>query len=258
MNRIIKYMMACPALSMLMMLGGCNEQEAALYSDEPKISFTRGDNGYGQQDSISQTFFLLPSEQSRDTVWVELSLEGMPAAAPRTIKIEQTNAGKAGAAEAGKHYVAFDDPSIAEAMQLPANAVSVNIPIILLLDNSLYNEKVAIEMTVAENENFKPGIEENRNFKVTTTAMAEEPSTWTTWQYYFGTWGSVKMKFIIDYVGFSSFEERPETAYCDYLQAKAFEKLEEYNATHDQPLCEDVDYVHAKGEKCPNCVEFPL
>ena len=251
-------MMACPALSMLMMLGGCNEQEAALYSDEPKISFTRGDNGYGQQDSISQTFFLLPSEQSRDTVWVELSLEGMPAAAPRTIKIEQTNAGKAGAAEAGKHYVAFDDPSIAEAMQLPANAVSVNIPIILLLDNSLYNEKVAIEMTVAENENFKPGIEENRNFKVTTTAMAEEPSTWTTWQYYFGTWGSVKMKFIIDYVGFSSFEERPETAYCDYLQAKAFEQLEEYNATHDQPLCEDVDYVHAKGEKCPNCVEFPL
>ena len=256
MNRIIKYIIACPAL--LMMLGGCNEQEAALYSDEPKISFTRGDNGYGQQDSVTQSFFLLPSDQLRDTVWVELSLEGTSSATPRTIKIEQTNIGKAGAAEAGKHYVAFDDPSLKEAMQLPANAVSVNIPVILLLDNSLYNEKVAIEMTVAENENFKPGIEENRNFKVTTTAMAEEPSTWSTWQYYFGEWGSVKMKFIIDYVGFSNFEESPETAYRSYLQSKAIKQLEEYNATHDQPLCEDVDYVHADGERCPNCVEFPL
>ena len=230
MNRIIKYMMTCTALSLLITFGGCDEQEAALYSDEPKISFTRGDNGYGQQDSVTQSFFLLPSDQLRDTVWVELSLEGTSSTIPRTIKIEQTNVGKVGAAEAGKHYV----------------------------DNSLYNEKVAIEMTVAKNENFKPGIEENRNFKVTTTAMAEEPSTWSTWQYYFGEWGSVKMKFIIDYVGFSNFEESPETAYRSYLQSKAIKQLEEYNATHDQPLCEDADYVHTEGERCPNCVEFPL
>lgn len=258
MNRVIKYMMFCASLSLLALLNSCREQEAALYSDEPKISFTRGDDGYGQQDSVTQSFFLLPTDQMRDTVWVELSLEGTPYSVPRSIKIEQTNAGEAGAAEAGIHYVAFDDPEIADAMQLPANAVTVNIPVILLLDNSLYNEKVAIEMTVAENENFKPGIEENRNFKVTTTAMAEEPSTWSTWQYYFGTWGSVKMKFIIDYVGFSNFEELPEMGYISYLRSKAIEQLEEYNATHDQPLCEDVDYVHAEGERCPNCVDFDV
>ena len=99
MNRIIKYMMTCTALSLLITFGGCDEQEAALYSDEPKISFTRGDNGYGQQDSVTQSFFLLPSDQLRDTVWVELSLEGTSSTIPRTIKIEQTNVGKVGAAD---------------------------------------------------------------------------------------------------------------------------------------------------------------
>ena len=251
-------MTVCIALSLLALLNACNEQEAVLYSDEPRISFARGDNGYGQQDSVTQSFFLLPSDQLRDTVWVEISLEGTSAPEARAIKIEQTNAGEAGAAEAGKHYVAFDDPEIATAMQLPANAVSVNIPVILLLDPSLYEEKVAIEITIAENENFKPGIDENRNFKITTTAMAEKPSTWSTWQYYFGEWGSVKMKFIIDYVGYSDFEDTPETAYRSYLRLKAIEQLEEYNATHEQPLCEDVNKVHAEGERCPNCVEFPI
>ena len=146
MNRIIKYMMTCTALSLLITFGGCDEQEAALYSDEPKISFTRGDNGYGQQDSVTQSFFLLPSDQLRDTVWVELSLEGTSSTIPRTIKIEQTNVGKVGAAEVdfiaagyeGEEYyqVAYTvidaDGSTLERELKPLNAINDHNPKYLL------------------------------------------------------------------------------------------------------------------------------
>ena len=255
MKKIIKYIL----ILCLFLEYGCEQHDALVYENDPRICFTRGDRGYGQQDSVVHSFFLVPSGQDRDTVWVEMSVMGCPDPEnARSIKIVQSNAGAEGAAVAGTHYVAFDDPEIAEEMQVPVNAVKVKIPVILKRDPSLSKQRVRIEMTVEENEYFKPGIDKDKIFMVKTTAMADQPDNWKSWSYYFGEWGSVKMGFIVNYVGFSDFENIPDDInYRYYLQLKAREKLVEYNATHEEPLCEDVEKKHVVGEYCADCVVFP-
>lgn len=112
-------------------------------------------------------------------------------------------------------------------------------------------------MTVGENEYFKPGIDLNRNFMVQTTAMPEMPSNWQIWSYSFGKWGVVKMDFIVNTLGFNTFDELPDSGYRDYLKLKAREELTKYNMTHEEPLCENKEKKHAPGEVCVDCLVFP-
>ena len=218
----------------------CKENTALDYENDPALYFENGT--YTQRDSISHTFFIQPDDQMRDTVFVEILTMGYPADADRPFVLEQTNAGRPGAAVAGKHFVAFDDPEMLEHLKIPKGSVRKSFPLIVLRDPSLELEEVRIELKIGENEYFRSGIDEWANFVVKTTSMAVKPTNWDTyWKYYFGpTWGSVKMKFIIDNTGFSEFDgDRLNTDYTNYLSSKVKQKLLEYNTNHpDDPLSE--------------------
>lgn len=94
---------------------------------------------------------------------------------------------------------------------------------------------------------------------VQTTARAEKPGNWdSSWKYIFGDWGSEKMWFIVNYLGYRDFNLTIlDGGYKDYLKLKAHAKLAEYNQTHEEPLCEKPDKQHAPGESCNDCVVFP-
>ena len=64
------------------------------------------------------------------------------------------------------------------------------------------------------------------------------------------------MKFIIDYVGLTDFEEVPaDYSYSVYLNKKANQQLLDYNAAHPgNPLCTDHNPAL---EQCDNCITFP-
>lgn len=237
----------------------CQQQDTEVYENDPRIFFARGDRGYGQQDSLVHSFFTVPEGQDRDTVFIELKTMGFPSEISRPVKIVQTNTDAADAAIPGTHYIAFDDPSIAGQFAVAPGEVAVKIPLILLRDKSLETRKVRLEMTVGTNEYFQPGIDMNRNFMVRTTAMSEKPTNWDTdWKYTFGDWGSKKMWLIVNYVGYSKFDESiSDSGYKDYLKLKAHTKLAEYNQTHAEPLCENPDQHHQPGETCKDCVLFP-
>ena len=129
-----------------------------------------------------------------------------------------------------------------EIIKIPKGSVRKSFPLIVLRDPSLELEEVRIELKIGENEYFRSGIDDWTNFVVKTTSMAVKPTNWDTyWKYYFGpTWGSVKMKFIIDNTGFSDFDgDRLNTDYTNYLSSKVKQKLLEYNTNHpDDPLSE--------------------
>ena len=215
---------------------GCKENTALEYENDPALYFEN--TTYGQRDSVAHSFFIQPDDQMRDTVFVEILTQGYPAGIDRPFALVQSNAGQPGAAVAGKHYVAFDDPEMVPHLMIPKGSVRKSFPLIVLRDPSLDLEEVRIELKIGENEYFRPGIDIWTNFVVKTTAMAVKPTSWdSVWRYTFGqTWGSVKMKFIIDNTGFSDFDGgRLNSDYSNYLASKVKQKLLEYNADPNNP-----------------------
>lgn len=222
---------------LLLNIVGCKENEVLEYENDPRLYFYN--SSYGQHDSISQTFFILPEEQMRDTVWIDVRTMGYPADDDRPFQLIQTNIGIAGAAVAGTHFIPLDGAEIKGNMTMKAGQVKANVPIIFLKDPSILTGSVRLELAIAETEYFSPGIDKWSAFVINSTAMAVKPTNWdSAWKVAFGTWGSVKMKFIIDYVGFTDFEAgRPsDSSYYNYLKGKARQKLFEYNAdpAHEQ------------------------
>ena len=252
MKRIFINMMAG-----VLAIGGlcsCEQQAPTVFEEAPGIYFARKN---GQNDSIAHTFFSVQEKQERDTIFVELLTMGKPFDVARPVRIVQTNVEEADADIAGKHFVAFDDPEVVDRFAIAPGQVSVELPVILLRDKSLKSEEVKLKMKVEANEWFVPGIDQNREFMIKTTELATPPDSWKDrWYYVWGDWGSRKMWFIVNYLGFTNFDESVESGYRNYLKVKAHEKLEEYNNTHDEPLCEDAEKKHG-GVKCENCVQFP-
>lgn len=226
-------------LWMVCALAGCKENVALEYENDPRLYFYN--STLGQRDSIAHTFFVLKEDQIRDTVWLDIRTMGYPEKADRPIGLVQSNIGNPDAAVSGKHFIAFDNAEIKPHMVIPAGEVMAKIPIIMLHDPSLDTSIVRMELAIVENQCFKPGIDVWTQFVVTTTAAAVKPTNWDSrWKSYFGVWGSVKMKFIIEYVGFSDFENPPtDASFLTYLQNKAKQKLLEYNLTH--PDLEEAD-----------------
>lgn len=239
-------------------LWGCEQHEAQMYEDAARICFARGEDGGGQQDSILQSFFVIPETQMRDTVWVEVALMGFPVNAERPLKIVQVNQDRAMAAVAGLDYVAFDDDEVRGLMVMGANQVVAKVPVILLRNSSLKTEKKRLEMVIEENDFFKRGIDADCNFMIRTTELAEIPENWDAmWKSYFGEWTSRKMWFVVNYLGLNDFEEEYDAGYKKYLKQKAHSKLNEYNRVHAEPLCNDPEKHHENGERCKDCVVFP-
>ena len=243
---------------MVLLAVGCERHDAQVFEGEARVCFLRGEDGKGQQDSILQSFFVVPETLDRDTVWVEIALMGFPVNEVRPLKIVQTNQNAADAAVAGTHYIAFDDAEVKDLMVMGANQVMAKIPVIFLRDISLKTGKKRLEMAIEENSYFKRGIDADCNFMVQTTELAEIPTNWdSAWKSYFGIWSSRKMWFIVNYLGLDDFEAEYDAGYKKYLKQKAHSKLNEYNATHDEPLCNDPTKHHEDGKQCENCVVFP-
>lgn len=245
MKKNILYIMG---ISFLLGLSGCEQLDVNRYENDPRLYFFNGyDNTrtptYYHQDSIAQSFFLLPAEQERDTVFIVLETMGMPSDEPRPFRLVQTNEGEPDAAVSGKHYLPFDSEEMKRNMMIPAGAVRYYMPLIVLRDPSLEISKVRLKIGIGENEYFKQGIDEELEFMVTITATAEEPPTWDDW--YFGDWGPKKMWFVINYVGITDFMDVSEdSAYLNYLKAFAIQKLREYNADPGNP---DTPLTEADG-----------
>lgn len=217
----------------------CEENKMEVYSDAPALYF---DHSLDQADSINYSFFILDESVKRDTVWVTVNTMGALSDADRPFVLRQTNVGQPDAAVAGVHYISFDDTSVKDYFVIPAGQAFQKIPVIFLRDKSLAMGSYRLELTIEPNENFKPGVDQWRNFILTTTDEAVKPKLWDTfWRYTFGsTWGSVKMRFIIQHTGLTDFDTRPsDYSYTSWLGGTVKQALLEYNTAHpDAPLSE--------------------
>jgi hypothetical protein len=229
---------------LVLALGACEEVVVNKYDGDSSLYFYRGNfdiYGNGQRDSLNYSFYLKESARERDTLWIEVQLTGNPSPEPRPLPLAQRSSGRNDAVP-DQHYVALDDGEVAPLLVLPAGAVAVKIPVILLRDATLKQEERALALELGTNEHFGPGVAGQERFLVLVSDLATKPDKWdAVWQRVFGTWGPVKMRFIIDHVGFSSFELDAKQVLPDmqdYLQMKARQELAGYEAEHG-PLYED-------------------
>jgi hypothetical protein len=216
-------------------LAGCDQNRMTEYENSPGIYFYWDQQFDSQHDSINHSFFLRPSSLTHDTVWVEVMTMGYTADEDRPVSIVQTNAGKPDAAVAGTHYVAFDTPDLARRMVVPAGEVKGRIPVVVIKDESLDTKKVRLELAVADNGHFRPGIDRWRKFLVTTTSMTEKPNLWDKfWSHHFGpTWGIVKFRFIIEATGYLDWETAPaDDGFTESMKTAVAQRFVEYNRDH--------------------------
>lgn len=242
-NKIIYGLCLWAAAGIL--FSSCQEQIVEKFDTKSSLSFfwdkyANNMLGVPQRDSTSFSFFYVASSLTEDQVWIDVRLTGVPSATDQPFKLTQLNAGKPRAAVAGKHYVAFDDPRMLQALVMPAGAIRVAIPVIVKKTSDMESAQFRLEIGFEPTDYFVPGLKTQSKFVVNMTAMAVKPSTW---EYYynltFGEWGSEKMRFLIDHVGYNDFtiilQDFPDLR--TYYNMKARAKLAEYEAANG-PLFE--------------------
>jgi hypothetical protein len=251
MNRRIAISLTCLAA---LLLAGCGKETESSFSGSPGLYFhkqaRRGAADF-QNDSIAYTFFTRESQVVRDTVYIDLRAMGFPAAEARRISLVQVGADRQDAAVAGEHYVAFDrlDERL---MMFPAGEVRYRLPVVVLKTPEMKQREYRLELELRDSGDFTISMKERARFLVKITDMATKPTNWDSkWVKYFGAWGSVKMKFLIDYMGITDFDSNAdfdlETG--KYLSARANELLDKYNKDNDTTLTEQ--------DEAKTVVKFP-
>lgn len=221
------------------LLAACSEQSIAPFDAPASLYFYRGDrnsSGAPQLDSTNYSFFLAVGPVTGDTLWLDVQLSGLPAGRDRALALVQLNAGEPAASVAGIHHVALDNTT----MKLPVGATSVAVPVIIKRIPEMDTTSFRLQIGIDPGNDFVPGIKGRDSYVIHITAMAVKPAAWD--RYYdsaFGTWGQEKMRFLIDYVGYTAFDESlANTDMRTFLNLKAREKLAEYEAINGGPLYE--------------------
>ncbi|MDR2414676.1 MAG: DUF4843 domain-containing protein [Odoribacteraceae bacterium] len=224
------------------LLTACSELEIDRYENDPRLYFYRDISSIGQRDSVSYSFFIQGEAVERDTLWIEVRTMGSPSSAVRPFRVEQANAGDTLAAVGGVHYVSFNSNDLTNLLQVESEAVSAYVPVVLLRDPSLKTQEARLEITIAENEYFKPGIHDNLVFTVKISDFAVKPTGWNaTWDFLFKEWGPRKMLFLSEYLDID-FNNMPPSEFDTllYYAGMAKDMLAKYNKEHpDNPLKED-------------------
>ena len=148
---------------------------------------------------LNRTFVFDDKTRVFDTVWVEVATQGFVVDHDRPFVLEQVM-GDTNAAEAGVHFIAFNDSQVSSHYVVPAGANEVKVPIVLKRDASLKDKELTVRFRIGNNENFSSGYPQYQERVITVTDMLVQPKYWNMYAtYYFaGKYGKVKHQFMID------------------------------------------------------------
>ena len=250
------YKLCLGICAMLPMMSSCEKDLPIYNNDACGLEF---EYQYERDSVYGYSFAFGPSDVKIDTVKFEVSLLGNVVDYDRPISLQQVVTGR-NDAQADVHYVSFDDPSLTDKYVLPANAISTEIPIVLLRAPSLKEADYNLKITFKDNDAFSFTSKERAFRSVTIADQLLQPNNWETYgcSWFFGTYGPVKHQFMIDVTGFPWDNDFLNNEYYNWytgdqnvilgLQAELKLALEEYNATHDEPLREPAEYNNALVE----------
>lgn len=193
MNKIFSIISAC---LLLFTLASC-EQDLPNYSDsQARLNF---DNSQYKSGLVNYSFTF--NDKQQDTVWIQLNTMGYLSDQDRPFELQQITTGRYDAIP-GQHYVAFDDAAVKPYLVIPAGKNYARVPVILKRDATLDTAKFNLNIALKPDANFQIGYVAQSSMTVTMTSQLTQPTEWAgAMNYYFGTWGPVKHRFMIQVTG---------------------------------------------------------
>ena len=130
----------------------------------------------------------------KDTVWLTVRPQGVLPEKSSRIKVIPRQA------EAGVHYVPFDDERLAGLLTLDAGELEARIPVIVLRDQSLRDTTYTLFFRIVDSEDLKAGDEKRCNIELRIADCLSRPSAWDDW-FFAGIWSRVRHEFMIKVTG---------------------------------------------------------
>lgn len=208
-------------------LASC-ENDYPMY-DEPdnRLNFVYETTAAGTvvHRTINFTFAYTPSEIIQDTVWVEVQTMGFLSDVDRRFALQQVKTGS-GDAEAGKHYIDFENAELAAKWYyIPAGQTKRRVPVVILRDDTMEEREFKLLVEIKENDNFKTGYPNYSQIELNVSDILTQPKNWPSTgfslaAYYFaGDYGKVKHRFMVDVgtpVGLIPNDEHMFAEYASY------------------------------------------
>lgn len=227
-----KYINSCLFLAVLFVAAGCEKEPAVYNAADNRLNFYLK---YGDVITTSYSF-VYHGDVVEDTVWLKLLTLGFVEDEDRPFELEQVMTGENDAV-AGTHYLPFDDERLKPFYVIPAGAVEVEAPVVVLRDKSLKEKEVTLKVAVKENACFKRGYEANRFRIIELSDVLAKPQKWDKYylDYSISIYTQGIHRFMIDETGETWDDEYIESAcfdsaFCDYIATWLHNRLDEVNA----------------------------
>lgn len=226
--------------SLLCLTLACKKQEVATYSSEDGITFYRGQY---ESDSLSYSFAFSITPKQRDTIFLNMRVQGAAKDFARTVSV------KAAAGSTAREGVDYLLPEV----KLPAGDLTIRYPVILLNSPGMLTNIYRLVVEAVPNKDFAKGAYGSeitgetvavKSMKIDVTNTIVRPTYWGSMQGYFGTFSVRKFKFMIEVTGLTNFSEEAigiDGAYN--LPLKLRNALAEYEAINGPMIDENNNQV---------------
>lgn len=189
------------ACAVAVTLCSCEQDLPTYSSPDDALNFEQQVNAEtGLVEERNYSFVYEGDSVMRDTIWLRANTQGFLSSSPQPFALEQVAAGtERPDAEAGRHYISFDDPSLASFYIVPAGQNTVLFPVVVLRDATLSQSDVSLYFRLKEGGAFCQGLPDQQLVMLCISDHLSRPASWS--DYYFGTYGTVKHRFMIDHTG---------------------------------------------------------
>ena len=227
------------------LLSSC-AKEIDTYEDDPRLYFFERATDLTQTriSSKSISFLPLPVAIVTDTVRIKVKTMGLAANVDRVFKGATVATGTT--ATEGVHYVFLNGV-------IKAGQVEGFLPVLLNRTEDIRRTTLTLNLTVAANENFKPGVLEDQTFTLIWSDDVVKPANWDDLiglSFYFGPYTKEKFRFIVNTIGIDNFplQQSPRVplnpgeysnSMMNDIKLRVKEALAVYNASHAVPLTDE-------------------
>lgn len=230
---------------LLFFLTAC-EKDISSYNNDPRVYFFERNTDLTQSRITfkSFSFLKLPAEVTKDTFLIRVKIMGDAAPYDRIVRGQAIP--DSTTAQAGKHYDFIDGI-------IPADSIFGYLPVVLYRTADIADSSVTLNLAIAPTKDFKPGVTEDDVFTLSWSDNVVKPSNWDGFislSAYFGTYSTVKYRFIIATTGIEQFPlqqsgrvppkdgEFTAAAMSD-IKAMLKDALKAYNNSHDPDLTDE-------------------